>query len=118
MEEEVDLLITDVVMPGWTGPELAVRLTEKFPALKSLFMSGYSDRAICAKGNLKPGTAYLAKPFSREQLLEKVHQMLGMTPTPSAPSGSHVTERDIPRSSAPDLIDPKNPLENRKSSKG
>jgi len=72
----IHLLITDVVMPGMTGPELARRLTAHRPAMKVLFMSGYTDDAILHHGVLEPGTEFLQKPFTARPLGGKVRQML------------------------------------------
>jgi len=73
----IHLLITDVVMPGMTGPELARRLTAHRPATKVLFMSGYTDDAILHHGVLEPGTEFLEKPFTAGALGGKVRNMLG-----------------------------------------
>jgi PAS domain S-box-containing protein len=72
----IDLLLTDVVMPGMTGRELADQLVEKRPGLKVLYMSGYSGDAIACQGFLEPGMAYLPKPFTAEQLSGKVSDLL------------------------------------------
>jgi two-component system cell cycle sensor histidine kinase/response regulator CckA len=72
----IHLLITDVVMPGMTGPELARRLTARRPAMKVLFMSGYTDDAILHHGVLEPGTEFLRKPFTAGSLGGKVRHML------------------------------------------
>ncbi|MGA7104802.1 MAG: response regulator [Candidatus Deferrimicrobiaceae bacterium] len=72
----IHLLITDVVMPGMTGPELAGRLTARRPAMKVLFMSGYTDDAILHHGVLEPGTEFLQKPFAAGSLGGKVRHML------------------------------------------
>jgi two-component system cell cycle sensor histidine kinase/response regulator CckA len=64
----IDLLITDVVMPGMSGPQLAARLTERQPGLPVVFISGYTDRP----GELPPGATMLEKPFTRAALLRAV----------------------------------------------
>ncbi len=71
----IHLLLTDVVMPGMTGPELAVRLKPLRPAMGVVFMSGYSERAITDRSKL-PGP-YLTKPFSPEVLATTVRKVLG-----------------------------------------
>ena len=72
----IDLLITDVVLPQISGPALAGRLTEKHPGLKVLFMSGYSKDELGPQTKLGSGTAFLQKPFSRRDLLDRVTELL------------------------------------------
>jgi PAS domain S-box-containing protein len=72
----VDLLLTDVVMPQVSGRVLADRLAGQRPALKVLFMSGYTDDAIAHHGVLDPGTRLLGKPFSAAELTRKVRETL------------------------------------------
>jgi len=73
---KIDLLLTDVVMPGMDGHELSKRLTSSFPSLKVLYMSGYTDDVIVHRGVLNRGTTLLQKPFGRAGLLGKVRQVL------------------------------------------
>ena len=72
----IDLLLTDVIMPGMSGGDLANKLSPERPEMRILFMSGYTDGAIEAKGNLKPGLVVLRKPFARETLLRAVEAAL------------------------------------------
>jgi two-component system cell cycle sensor histidine kinase/response regulator CckA len=72
----IDLLLTDVVMPGMDGHELSRQLTSRCSALKVLYMSGYADDIIAHRGVLNRGTALLQKPFSRAALLAKVREVL------------------------------------------
>jgi signal transduction histidine kinase/ActR/RegA family two-component response regulator len=72
----IDLLLTDVVMPGMTGRELANELVEARPDLPVVFMSGYSDTIVSAHGALAPGTRYLSKPFARQELLTVLEDAL------------------------------------------
>ena len=76
MQSPVDLLLTDVVMPGMSGPMLVDRLLAVQPSLPVLFMSGYDDRQIVQRYVLKEGFALLPKPFTLEALNEKVNEML------------------------------------------
>jgi two-component system, cell cycle sensor histidine kinase and response regulator CckA len=76
LHDNIDLLLTDVVMPGLNGPELAQRLSVERPQMKILYMSGYTDGAVAAHGVLKPGIVILRKPFSQSQLLQNVGEML------------------------------------------
>lgn len=74
----IDLLFTDVVMPGpLTSTELARQATELMPGLAVLFTSGYTENAIVHGGRLDPGVHLLSKPYRREDLARKVRQMLG-----------------------------------------
>jgi two-component system, cell cycle sensor histidine kinase and response regulator CckA len=72
----IDLLLTDVVMPGSSGPELVRRLVERCPALKVIYMSGYTDEAIVHHGVLDPGIAFLHKPFTSEALGRRIREVL------------------------------------------
>jgi len=73
---ELHLLLTDVVLPGMNGKELAERLKELRPNLKVLFFSGYTADVIAHHGVLNPGVAFLHKPFSQEELAQKVREVL------------------------------------------
>jgi len=75
-KEHIDLLLTDVIMPGLNGRALAERMTGLQPALKVLYMSGYTDSAIEEHGVLKPATYLLPKPFTEETLIQKVREVL------------------------------------------
>jgi two-component system cell cycle sensor histidine kinase/response regulator CckA len=72
----IDLLLTDVVMPGASGPELTKRLVEERRALRVIYMSGYTEEAIVEHGVLKPGIAFLHKPFTSETLGQKIREVL------------------------------------------
>ena len=73
---EIHLLLTDVVMPGFSGRELARRLTSRYPKMRVLFMSGYSFNIIAHGGMLEDGVAFLQKPFTPSALADKVREVL------------------------------------------
>jgi len=72
----IDLLITDVIMPGMSGRTLATRLAELRPEMKVLYMSGYTDKAIVHHGVLDGDTDFIQKPFSTDVLAIKVRECL------------------------------------------
>jgi len=74
--ETIDLVLTDVVMPGKSGPELMRDLLLRRPHLKVVYMSGYSEDAISHHGVLDPGIAFLQKPFTADTLGKKVREVL------------------------------------------
>ena len=76
VDGRVDLLLTDLVMPGMTGRELAQALAARQRGLRVLFMSGYTDDAIVRRGVLEEGMPYLQKPFSPDALALKVREVL------------------------------------------
>ncbi|MGA7382133.1 MAG: ATP-binding protein, partial [Terriglobales bacterium] len=75
--EAIDMLITDVVMPGMSGRELSARLCATHPQTKVLYLSGYTEDAIVHEGVLEAGTAFLQKPFTLQMLSRKVREVLG-----------------------------------------
>jgi CheY-like chemotaxis protein len=74
--EPFSLLVTDVVMPGLSGPQLAGRLREQFPAMAVLFVSGYPGETDEERVAFGPDAAYLPKPFTAELLLQHVRRQL------------------------------------------
>lgn len=74
--DTVDVLLTDVVMPGASGPQLTRQLLEQRPSLKVIFMSGYTEEAIVHHGVIQPGVTFLHKPFTLESLGRKLRDVL------------------------------------------
>ena len=72
----IDVILTDVVMPGDSGPELARQLISRRPGLKVIYMSGYTEDAISHHGVLDPGIAFIHKPFTAETLGQKIREVL------------------------------------------
>jgi two-component system, cell cycle sensor histidine kinase and response regulator CckA len=72
----IDVVLTDVVMPGGSGPDLVAQLVAQRPALKVIYMSGYTEDAITHHGVLDPGVAFLHKPFTAESLDRKIREVL------------------------------------------
>jgi two-component system cell cycle sensor histidine kinase/response regulator CckA len=70
------LVVTDVVMPGMTGRELASRIAEIRPGLPVIFMSGYTDEDVIRRGLMERGRRFIQKPFSPNELARQVHQAL------------------------------------------
>ena len=73
----IDLIVTDVVMPGASGPELMDRLKERHPAIKVLFMSGYTEHVTMQNGSIGTDSPFVEKPFTAERLAAKVREALG-----------------------------------------
>jgi len=76
-EGPLDLVVTDVIMPGMSGQELSTRLRESRPSLRILYVSGYTDDAILQHGTLLPNTGFLQKPFTPGSLTQRVHEVMG-----------------------------------------
>ena len=72
----VDLLITDIIMPGMRGWELAQKLSSTRTGLKVLYISGHTDTDLINEGALLEGGTFLEKPFRPEMLLQKVQEIL------------------------------------------
>jgi YesN/AraC family two-component response regulator len=71
----IPLLLTDVIMPGMNGRELADQFHRLYPAMKMIFMSGYTDRVLADDCPLESKTAYLQKPFTLDQLGEMLRRV-------------------------------------------
>jgi CheY-like chemotaxis protein len=75
-DRTVDLLLTDIIMPGWNGRELAKQAESLRPGLRVLYMTGYSRNAIVHQGRLDEGVDLLQKPVSQAQLATRVRTAL------------------------------------------
>jgi CheY-like chemotaxis protein len=72
----LSLLVTDVIMPRMNGKELANKMVQVHPHVKTLFISGYTDDMIARHGVLEAGVEFIEKPFSSASLVNRVHQVL------------------------------------------
>ena len=75
-EKKIDLLLTDVILPGIKGQELAKQLLDSYPEVSVLFMSGYMNTSIIPGGVLEPGIHLIQKPFSLEELAARIRKVL------------------------------------------
>ena len=87
-KDQIDILITDVVMPGIGGRELAKKLVALRPGISVLFLSGYTEDAVITQGVVGPAVAFLQKPFTLQNLAKKVREVLRLRcdSTPAATS--------------------------------
>ena len=77
LEHDLDLLVTDIVVPHLNGRDLSDELARRFPAMKTLFMSGYDEEILAPEGALEAGVNFLPKPFHLREVLHLVRQLLG-----------------------------------------
>jgi FixJ family two-component response regulator len=92
----LQLLLTDVVMPGMSGRVLAGQVIEQRPLIKVVYMSGYTGQAVGAHVALEEGSFFLQKPFSRDGLVSKVRQALDSEPArrpEEAPTVLHLNQK-------------------------
>ena len=73
---DVDLVVTDLIMPEMGGRELATRLRQRNPDVKVLFTSGYTEDVMIRGGDTGPSSSFLAKPFTPEVLTQRVREVL------------------------------------------
>ena len=81
----VDLVVTDVVMPGMNGTQLASQIQARRPDIGVLYMSGYTGKALAPEGTLTPGAEFIAKPFSSTALAGKIRSLFSRKVVPPAP---------------------------------
>ncbi|HKV10957.1 MAG TPA: response regulator [Thermoanaerobaculia bacterium] len=81
----VDLVISDVVMPGLSGPDLIARIREKRPDIRVLFISGYTDNVVLRHGILEGEVDFLEKPYTIDRLARKIREVLDRSPAPVNP---------------------------------
>jgi two-component system cell cycle sensor histidine kinase/response regulator CckA len=87
-DDTIDLVLTDVIMPGMKGRELVEKLAGLRPSLKVLYMSAYTQEHAVSIEILSPGVAFIEKPFSPDELASKVREVLGGH-SPSQDSSGH-----------------------------
>ena len=76
----IDLVLTDIVMPGMSGRELAKRIEAVQPRARFVFMSGYSDSSMGGVTTLEPGAHFVQKPFTMDQLMDTIRRALDDAP--------------------------------------
>jgi PAS domain S-box-containing protein len=81
-KEPIDMVLTDVVMPGMNGRQLADQLIRLRPKMKVLYMSGYTDNAVFHHGVLEEGVNYIQKPFTVDGLMKKMREVLDKSASP------------------------------------
>ena len=74
--EAIKLLLTDIMMPGMNGVEVAAQVGEIRPGIRVFYMSGYADQDLVRQGLLTPGTRFLQKPFTPQELADRVRDIL------------------------------------------
>ncbi len=92
MDAPPDLLLTDVVMPGMSGPMLADQLLSRFPHARVLFMSGYDERQIVQRYVVEKGFTLIIKPFQLHSLCAAVKKAIEEAPIPAASASGELLE--------------------------
>ena len=80
----IDLLVTDIIMPGMDGRQLAERLSRQWPEIKVLYISGYTDDVVIRPGELDADTEFLQKPFTSQTLTTKIRKILNAKGPPAS----------------------------------
>lgn len=94
-EREIDLLVTDLMMPGMTGRELAVVVRRKFPNVRVLYVTGFADTLFQGVNELGDGESFIEKPFGTDGLLEATRLlMFGHISDEQAPQDKHDDETE------------------------
>ncbi len=75
-EGKIHLLLTDIMMPGMNGVEVASAIAKVRPGIHIFFMSGYADQDLVRQGLLEPGTHFLQKPFTPQELAERIRRII------------------------------------------
>ena len=79
-DKTFDLLLTDMIMPGVSGKELAEKVKKKYPQIKVIFMSGYTSDMIANQGELKSVKVFIQKPLSPLNLANRIREVLDSGP--------------------------------------
>jgi CheY-like chemotaxis protein len=72
----IHLLVTDVIMPGMSGPQLSIKLSAQRPGIRVLFLSGYTEETVVRDGAIQTDLAFLQKPFTPTEFVQKVREVL------------------------------------------
>ena len=83
--DDIRMVVTDVVMPGMSGGELARHIESERPGMPVLFLSGYADEAIAGRGVIREGSRFLRKPFTPDSLAARVRALLDETAAAAPP---------------------------------
>jgi CheY-like chemotaxis protein len=78
-QQNIDLLLTDIIMPVMNGDEMAKRIRQIRPGIKTLYMSGYAADVVARRGMLEPGAMFLQKPFTLRTIADKVTEAMEAT---------------------------------------